>query len=310
MGRVLKLVAAFIFGTKVAGTISGEHGDNKLIDIYVVAAGLLGAIIWNIITWLLGLPTSSSTPWSAGSGARRGEVRVHRPQALGVDARAPRHRPGPHHRVPLGSLNMIWIFVGGPAASPPRIDRLFRRLQLVSAALYYSLGHGVTPREDDGHHRHAFERRGAQAPHRVRPEPLHEPLPQSSAGTTPRSRGGSSYVPRRHLLGTMFGGCASSKRWKRHHAPPTRGRFSAETARRSPSRVHQDPGVSHLHHPRHQRRDHRLGTTRGIRSVPVDLGRASSPAWILTLPLLRFMATLAYLLLHLCLDRSYPVPKP
>src|SRR5215207_8871400 len=45
-------VAAFIFGTKVASTISGDMVDNRLIDIYVVAAGLLGAIIWNIITWL------------------------------------------------------------------------------------------------------------------------------------------------------------------------------------------------------------------------------------------------------------------
>src|SRR5689334_24816000 len=53
-------VAAFIFGTKVAGTISADMVDKNLIDIYVVFAGLLGAIIWNIITWLLGLPTSSS----------------------------------------------------------------------------------------------------------------------------------------------------------------------------------------------------------------------------------------------------------
>src|SRR5688572_1956264 len=51
-------VAAFVFGTKVAGTISGDMVDNKLIDIYVVAGGLMGAIIWNIITWWLGLPTS------------------------------------------------------------------------------------------------------------------------------------------------------------------------------------------------------------------------------------------------------------
>src|SRR5205814_9205261 len=46
-------VAAFLFGTKVAGTISGDMVDNKMIDVYVVASGLMGAIIWNIITWLL-----------------------------------------------------------------------------------------------------------------------------------------------------------------------------------------------------------------------------------------------------------------
>src|SRR2546428_1385002 len=59
-------VAAFVFGTKVAGTISGDMVDNKLIDIYVVAGGLSGAIIWNIITWLLRLPTSSSHALVAG----------------------------------------------------------------------------------------------------------------------------------------------------------------------------------------------------------------------------------------------------
>src|SRR6478609_3370064 len=53
-------VAAFLFGTKVAGTISGDMVDHNLIDVYVVASGLMGAIVWNIITWLLGLPTSSS----------------------------------------------------------------------------------------------------------------------------------------------------------------------------------------------------------------------------------------------------------
>src|SRR5436305_10914669 len=53
-------VAAFLFGTKVAGTIGKGLIDPKTIDIYVVFGGLMGAIIWNIITWLLSLPTSSS----------------------------------------------------------------------------------------------------------------------------------------------------------------------------------------------------------------------------------------------------------
>src|SRR5688572_21826650 len=61
-------VAAFVFGTKVAQTISGDMVDNNLIDIYVVAGGLVGAIIWNIITWILGLPTSSSHALVGGLG--------------------------------------------------------------------------------------------------------------------------------------------------------------------------------------------------------------------------------------------------
>src|SRR3989441_12301185 len=55
-------VAAFLFGTSVAGTIGKGliHQEPQYLDIYVVFAGLMGAIIWNIITWLLALPTSSS----------------------------------------------------------------------------------------------------------------------------------------------------------------------------------------------------------------------------------------------------------
>ena len=55
-------VAAFLFGTKVAGTIGKCLIENQpqFVDVYVVLAGLTGAIIWNILTWLLALPTSSS----------------------------------------------------------------------------------------------------------------------------------------------------------------------------------------------------------------------------------------------------------
>jgi PiT family inorganic phosphate transporter len=61
-------VAAFLFGTNVAKTIAGDLVNNEMIDIYVVAGGLLGAIIWNVITWLLALPTSSSHALVGGIG--------------------------------------------------------------------------------------------------------------------------------------------------------------------------------------------------------------------------------------------------
>src|SRR5580658_6645336 len=53
-------VAAFLFGTGVATTISDKLVDPKAVDIYVVCGGLIGAIVWDIITWLMALPTSSS----------------------------------------------------------------------------------------------------------------------------------------------------------------------------------------------------------------------------------------------------------
>src|SRR5437016_1336206 len=74
-------VAAFLFGTAVAATIGKGliRQDPKFLDIYVVFGGLMGAIIWNIITWLLGLPTSSShalVSGVAGAAITKSGVRV------------------------------------------------------------------------------------------------------------------------------------------------------------------------------------------------------------------------------------------
>src|SRR3954463_7784314 len=60
-------VAAFAFGTGVAATIGKGLVDKNAIDIWVVCGGLTGAIVWNIITWLLALPTSSSHALVSGA---------------------------------------------------------------------------------------------------------------------------------------------------------------------------------------------------------------------------------------------------
>src|ERR1051325_9481492 len=64
---VFNFIAAFLFGTGVAQTVGSGLIDSKIVDVYVVFGGLLGAIIWNIITWMLGLPTSSSHALVAGA---------------------------------------------------------------------------------------------------------------------------------------------------------------------------------------------------------------------------------------------------
>ncbi|MBN1854407.1 MAG: inorganic phosphate transporter [Pirellulales bacterium] len=135
-------IAAFVFGTHVAETIGTGLVETALIDIYVVCGGLLGAIVWNIITWLLGLPTSSSHALVAGiAGAAitkggfttlimHGWILILAGIVL-----------SPAFGFILGSLNLIlvsWLF---RRLTPHKVDRLFRRLQLLSAALY-SLGHG------------------------------------------------------------------------------------------------------------------------------------------------------------------------
>src|SRR5438477_7279558 len=139
-------VAAFVFGTGVAKAIGSGMIDTKVIDVYVVFGGLLGAIIWNIITWLLGLPTSSS---HALLGAVAGAAIVK--NGFGVLLWQGWWKGwggtllfivlSPCIGFVLGAINMIavsWLF---RRATPNRVDGLFRRLQLFSAGVY-SLAHG------------------------------------------------------------------------------------------------------------------------------------------------------------------------
>src|SRR5215211_7310763 len=136
-------VAAFVFGTKVSETISTGLVDPGVIDIWVVFGGLCGAIIWNIITWLLGLPTSSSHALVAGlAGAAITKA------GTGVLILPGKWRGiilfiflGPIIGFLIGGFFMIatsWIF---RRSTPNRVDGWFRRLQLVSAAVF-SLSHG------------------------------------------------------------------------------------------------------------------------------------------------------------------------
>jgi PiT family inorganic phosphate transporter len=136
-------VAAFVFGTKVSETISGGLVDKEVVDIWVVFGALLGAITWNIITWLLALPTSSSHALMGGlAGAAITKagvgVLVLPGKWLGVIIFI---FLGPIIGFVVGMTFMVavsWIF---RRATPSRIDGWFRRLQLFSAAVF-SLSHG------------------------------------------------------------------------------------------------------------------------------------------------------------------------
>jgi PiT family inorganic phosphate transporter len=135
-------VAAFIFGTKVSSTIANNLVDNSQIDISVVAAGLLGAIVWNIITWLLALPTSSShalVGGLAGAAVLHSDFTVLKPTGWGLIVLG--IFLAPILGFMMGVFNMVVVSWMARRQTPHKVDRLFRRLQLVSAALY-SLGHG------------------------------------------------------------------------------------------------------------------------------------------------------------------------
>ena len=135
-------VAAFVLGTGVAKTIGKGMIDIAVVNQEVILAGLLGAITWNLLTWYWGLPVSSSHALIggyAGAAVARagfGAILVSgwiKPLVFIVLA--------PMIGMTLAfALTVIvtWIF---RRWHPSRLDRLFRRLQLVSAGLY-SLGHG------------------------------------------------------------------------------------------------------------------------------------------------------------------------
>ena len=142
MAAFFNFVALFVFQLKVATTVGKGIVDQGIIDHYVVFGALIGAIAWNIITWYYGIPSSSSHALIGGIvGA---VIAKAGPDALvlaGVLKTVAFILVSPLLGFVLGSGLMVvvaWLFRG---KTPLRIDRWFRRAQLVSAGMY-SLGHG------------------------------------------------------------------------------------------------------------------------------------------------------------------------
>jgi PiT family inorganic phosphate transporter len=135
-------VAAFVFPLKVATTIGKGLVRPEAATEYVILAGLVGAIVWDILTWYFGLPTSSSHALIGGfAGAAIAKVGFDAVLYKGWEKTIISMFVSPVLGLALG-LGMMtlvsWLFRN---AIPHRVDRYFRKLQLVSAAAY-SLGHG------------------------------------------------------------------------------------------------------------------------------------------------------------------------
>ena len=135
-------VAYFLFPLKVAATIGQGIIDITLVDHYLVFGALVGATAWNIITWLYGIPSSSSHALIGGLvGAAVAKVGTGSLVSAGLVKTVVFIVLSPMLGFLFGSILMVlvsWIFV---RATPHKVDKLFRRMQLVSASLY-SLGHG------------------------------------------------------------------------------------------------------------------------------------------------------------------------
>jgi len=136
-------VAAFGFGVSVAETVGKGVVESNVIDQWVILAGLTGAIAWDLITWYWGLPTSSSHALIGGlAGAAVIKGGFPALIASGLIKIGVFMIVAPLIGFTVGVMLMlatVWIF---RRATPGRVDWLFRRLQLVSAAAY-SLGHGT-----------------------------------------------------------------------------------------------------------------------------------------------------------------------
>lgn len=136
-------VAAFAFETRVAKTIGKDIVDPKVVDPIVILAALTGAIVWNLLTWWWGLPSSSSHALIGGfAGAAIAKAGWGVLVWHGLGRVFAFIVLSPLIGMTLGFLlflTVAWIF---RRARPEPLDRLFRKVQLFSAAAF-SFGHGM-----------------------------------------------------------------------------------------------------------------------------------------------------------------------
>ncbi len=135
-------IAFLFFGLHVAQTVGAGIVDVSAVTDRVIFAALMGAIVWNIVTWLLGIPSSSShalVGGLVGAGLAKAGLKVIVWNGVAKTASGIVASPVLGFVLALLLVLLVsWIFV---RTRPAAVDRLFRRMQFVSASLY-SLGHG------------------------------------------------------------------------------------------------------------------------------------------------------------------------
>lgn len=135
-------IAFLVFGDHVASTIGKGIVDPSVVDPMMLCAALVGAIIWNLITWYYGIPSSSSHALIGGmAGAAVAKTGVHALVGMGLLKIAVSIVTSPLLGFILAFALFIIVARLAYRFHAKRVNRASRRLQLVSAALY-SLGHG------------------------------------------------------------------------------------------------------------------------------------------------------------------------
>lgn len=139
---MFNVIAIFLFHLKVASTIGKGTIDPSIVDYHVVFGALVGAIAWNVITWYYGIPSSSSHALIGGLvGAALVKAGPSALQWSGIGKTVAFIFVAPVLGFLLGSVLMVLVAWVCNRLTPRKVDKVFRRLQLVSASLY-SLGHG------------------------------------------------------------------------------------------------------------------------------------------------------------------------
>jgi PiT family inorganic phosphate transporter len=135
-------IAFAVFGLHVAATIGTGIVSPSIIDDQVIFGALMGAIVWNVVTWLAGIPSSSSHALIGGlvgAGLCKGGWHAVLWSGLGKTAAAIVLSPATGFIVALLLVLIVsWSFL---KASPLWVDKVFRHVQFISASAY-SLGHG------------------------------------------------------------------------------------------------------------------------------------------------------------------------
>ena len=142
MAAAFNFMAILVFQLKVATTVGKGTIDPQVVDHYVVFGALVGAIFWNLVTWYYGIPSSSSHALIGGLvGAAVAKAGTGALISSGLIKTIAFIVLSPLLGFIFGSIMMVlvsWFFV---RSTPRRVDKWFRRAQLVSASMY-SLGHG------------------------------------------------------------------------------------------------------------------------------------------------------------------------
>ena len=135
-------VAFLLFGLHVAQTIGTGIIDPSIVDAQVIFAALIGAIVWNLVTWAFGIPSSSSHALIGGLvGAGMAKAGISAAVWTGLSKTVVAIVLSPLVGFLLAMVLVVIVSWASARSTPFAVDRAFRILQFVSASLY-SLGHG------------------------------------------------------------------------------------------------------------------------------------------------------------------------